>query len=49
MERMEEAEEKSNPTGRPAVSSNLNPWELPDAKPPTRQYACTGLKPLAHM
>jgi hypothetical protein len=27
---------EGNPIGRPAVSTNLDPWELPDTEPPTR-------------
>jgi hypothetical protein len=31
-----EAEEEGDPIGRPAVSTNLEPWDLSDAEPPTR-------------
>ena len=36
---MEEAKEEGDPIVRPAVSTNLDPWELPDTEPPTRQHA----------
>ena len=32
----EEAERKSDPIERPAVSTNPDPRELPDTEPPTR-------------
>jgi hypothetical protein len=31
--RIQEAEEEGNPTGRPAVSTNPDPWELSQAGP----------------
>ena len=27
-----------NCIGRPTVSTNLDPWELPGTKPPTKEY-----------
>jgi hypothetical protein len=27
-----------NPTGRPTVSTNLDPWELIETKPPTKEH-----------
>jgi hypothetical protein len=33
---MEEAEEEVTHIGRPAVSTNLDPQELPDTEPPIR-------------
>jgi hypothetical protein len=36
--RIEEAEGERNPTGRPAVSTNLDPWELTETESPTRQH-----------
>jgi hypothetical protein len=42
---MEEAEEEYDPIGRPAISTNLNPWELSDTEPPTRQHIRAGLRP----
>jgi hypothetical protein len=35
-ERIEEAEGESYPTGRPTVSTNLDPRELPETEAPTR-------------
>ena len=35
--RIEEAEGEGDPIGRPAVSTNPDPRELPD-EPPTRQH-----------
>ena len=49
MEKLEEAEEESDPIGRPAVSTNLDPWELPETKPPTKEHTWAGPWPLAHM
>ena len=31
----EKAEEEGNPIGRPSISTNLEPWELPDTELPT--------------
>lgn len=41
---MEEAEGEGNPIGRPAVSTNPDPWELPETKEPTRQHTWAGLR-----
>jgi hypothetical protein len=35
-EKLEEAEEESNPVGGPEVSIDLDPWDLSDMGPPTR-------------
>jgi hypothetical protein len=35
--KLEEAEEESNPAGRPAVSTKLDPRDLSDTGPPNRQ------------
>lgn len=35
---MEEAEEEGAPIGRPAGSTNLDLWELPNTELPTRQH-----------
>ena len=35
-ERLEEAKEKFDPIGRPAVSTNLEPWDHLDTEPSTR-------------
>ena len=42
---MEIPEEKSNLRGRPAVSTNLDPWDLLDTEPPTRQHTPTDMRP----
>jgi len=34
----EEAEEEGDPIGKPAVSTNQDPWYLSDTEPPTRQH-----------
>ena len=38
MERIEEAEGERDPIGRPSVSTNVDPRELPETEPPTRQH-----------
>jgi hypothetical protein len=48
-ERIEEAEGKGNIIGKPAISTNPDPWKLPGTEPPIRQHKQAGLKPLAHM
>jgi hypothetical protein len=35
---LKEAEVEGDPIGRPAVSTNLDPRDLSDTEPPTRQY-----------
>jgi hypothetical protein len=47
--RIEGAEGDGNHIGRPTVSSNLDPWELPETEPPTKDPTWTVLKPLTHM
>ena len=42
---MEEVEEEGNPIGRPEFSTNLDPWELSETKPPNRQHILVGSKP----
>jgi hypothetical protein len=41
--RIEGAKGDGNPTGRPAVSNNQDPSELPEAKPSTKEHAWAGL------
>ena len=48
-EKLEEAEEEGDPIGRPAVSTNPDPRELPETEPPTRKHTQAGPRPLAHM
>jgi hypothetical protein len=43
--RIEGAKGEGNPIGRPAVSTNQDPLELPGAEPPTRQYTQVGTRP----
>ena len=47
-ERLEEAEE-NNPIGKPGVSSNLDPRDLSDTEPPTRQHTPADMRPLTHI
>ena len=47
--RLEETEEEGNPTGRPAVSTNLDPWDLSDTESPTRQHTWAGLRLWTHI
>ena len=47
-ERLEEVEEEGDPIGRPAVSTNLDPRDLSDTEPPTRQHTLAGLRPQTH-
>jgi hypothetical protein len=35
---MEEVEKEGSPIEGPAVSTNLNPWEVPETEPQTRQH-----------
>jgi len=35
--RVEAAEGNGNPIGRPTKSTNLDPWELLEAEPPTKE------------
>jgi hypothetical protein len=46
---MEEAEEEGNPIRRPVVSTNPEPWELPETEPPTWQYTWAGPRPPTHI
>ena len=43
-EKLEEAEEEADPTGRPAVLANLDPWDLSETEPPTRQHIPAHMK-----
>ena len=47
-ERLEEAEEKGRPMGRPAVSTNLDPRDLSDTEPLNRQHIPVDIRPLTH-
>jgi hypothetical protein len=46
---IKEAEGDGDPKGKPAVSMNSDPFELPETEPPTRQNTWTGSKPPAHI
>ena len=46
---IEGTEGDGNPIGRPTVSTNLDPWELPETEPPTKEHTQAGLRSLAHM
>jgi hypothetical protein len=38
---IEGVEEDSNPIGRATVSTNQDPWKLPETKPPTKEHTWT--------
>jgi hypothetical protein len=40
--RTEEAEGDGNPIGRTTVLTNLDPWELPETKPLTKEHTWAG-------
>ena len=45
-EKLEEAEEEEgNPVEGPAVSINLDPWDLSSTGPPTRQHSPADMRP----
>jgi hypothetical protein len=46
MKRLAEAEEECDPIWRPAVSINLDPWDLSDTELPTRQHTLLVQVPL---
>ena len=47
--RIKEAEGDGNPIGRTIVPTNQDLSELPEPKPPTKEYTLVGHWPLAHM
>jgi hypothetical protein len=49
MEKLKEAEEEGNPVGAPAVSINLDPQDLSDTGPPTRQHVPAVKRPPTHI
>jgi hypothetical protein len=49
MEKLEKVEEEGNPVGRRAVSTNLDPQDLSDTGPPTRQHTPADLRPPTHI
>lgn len=42
---IEGTEGDCNPIGRVTLSTNLDPWELPETKPSTKEYTQAGLLP----
>jgi hypothetical protein len=48
-ENLEEAKEEGDPVERPAVSINMDPWDLSDTEPPTRQHIPADMSPLTHI
>ena len=45
----EEAEEEGEPIGRPTISTNMDPWDLSDTEPPTRQHTPADMRPPTHI
>jgi hypothetical protein len=35
---LKKTEEAGEPLGKPKVSTSMNPWELPETKPPTKEH-----------
>jgi hypothetical protein len=48
-EAAEEAEEEGDPIRRPAVSTNLDPQDLSDTEPPTKQNTPADVRPPIHI
>jgi hypothetical protein len=48
-EKLGEAEEEGNPVGGPTISTNLDPRDLSDTGPPTRQYTPADMRPPTHI
>jgi hypothetical protein len=40
--RIEGAEGDGNPIGRPTVTTNLDPWEVPEINSPTKEHTQAG-------
>ena len=47
--KLKEAEEKDDPVGGPAISINLDPQELSNTGPPTRQDTAADMRPPTHI
>ena len=47
--RTEGGEGDDNPIGRPTMSTNLDPWELLETEPPTKEHTQAGLRAPEHM
>ena len=48
-EKLEEDEEEGDPIGRPAISTNLDPQDLSDTEPPTKQHTPADMRPTTHI
>jgi hypothetical protein len=48
-QRSERAEGDCNSIGRSTISTNPDPWELAESKPPAKEHTWAGPGPLAHM
>jgi hypothetical protein len=48
-ERLKEAEVEGNPIGRPAVSTNPDPWDITYTEPSTKQHTWGGMRPPMHI
>jgi hypothetical protein len=46
--RIEETEGDGNLIGRPTLSTNLEPWVLPETKPPITKHTWAGPWPQTH-
>jgi hypothetical protein len=49
MGRIEEGVGEGEPIGRPAVSTNMDLWELPETETTTNQHMWAGLQPPVHI
>jgi hypothetical protein len=49
MEKLKESEEKGDPVGGPAVSTNLDPQDLSNIGTPNRQHIPANMKPPTHI
>jgi hypothetical protein len=47
--RTENPEGDGNSTGRPTISSNVDPWVLPKAELPTKEHTGADLRPWSYM
>jgi hypothetical protein len=48
-ERLKEAKERGNPVGGPAVSINLDRWDLSNTRPPNRQHTPADMRSPTHI
>ena len=47
--RIDGPKRESNSTGRPTETPYLDPWELLETEPPTKEHTQAGLRPQAHL